>query len=442
MLILSIPGTGAAEFKKTKIAVLDFALQGEGFETKDMGAIVAEWFITAFVKVGRFDVVERSLLNKIMEEQKLGMTGMVDESTATQLGKILGVRAIISGSVLKLHNILEINARIIDVESASIRAAESVRSAQVDNLHDLVNQMSEIIIKNFPLQGYIVNKTDDRVTIDLGSSAGVKNGMEFITYREGKVIKHPKTGEVLDVETIETGRLTITRVRDKIAEAKITSEESPGAIEYGQMVSSVVKPQKVQSTIPQPSEPKGSRLYVTTVPENAQIRILNIVPPYQPGMMLDMGQYHVEISAPGYEKTDQWISIQSPGDKYITVTLKQAASTAAEAPEPGPGLSPEFRRIIAMLTSDNMKQKIRAAREVIRNHRTETVFLDVAKEELLKGYRVNNNTKDYVDAMSWLCNVLGESGDNSYKEILNQVYRGAAHNKLKKYALANYRKLR
>ena len=160
LLCVMWPARAQATFKKTKIAVLDFTLQGQGFETEDMGAIVAEWFITALVKAGRFDVVERGMIHKILEEQKLAMSGVVDDTTATQIGKLLGVEAIISGSVLKLQSVLEINARIIDVETASIKAAENVKSTAAIRLQDLVVQMSDQIIKNFPLQGYIVCRSE------------------------------------------------------------------------------------------------------------------------------------------------------------------------------------------------------------------------------------------------------------------------------------------
>ena len=236
-----VPTSAAADYQKTKIAVLDFDLKGEGFETEDMGAIVAEWFITALVKEGRFDVIERSLLNKILEEQKLGISGVVDEETATQLGKLLGVKVIISGSVLRVQHILEINARIIDVETAAIIAAENVRSATAERLQDLVIQMSIKIIKHFPLEGYVVSRepNEPMVAIDLGKYAGVKTGMEFIVFKEGKVIKHPKTGEVLDVQQLNVGRLVVVNVRDKIAEAEIMEEKSPGAILFGHRVKSL-----------------------------------------------------------------------------------------------------------------------------------------------------------------------------------------------------------
>jgi len=80
-LLMVSPSAAVADFERTKIAVLDFTIQGKGYETEDMGQIVAEWLITAFVKEGRFDVIERRLLEKILGEQKLGATGMLDQGS-------------------------------------------------------------------------------------------------------------------------------------------------------------------------------------------------------------------------------------------------------------------------------------------------------------------------------------------------------------------------
>ena len=227
-----------AEFQKTKIAVLDFELIGDKLETADMGAILSEWFITSIVKSGRFDVVERAMLQKILSEQKLSATGIIDETSASQLGKILGVKVIISGSVLRIRDTVEINSRVIDVESGSIIAAENIRGNASTDLYGLVVELTAKIMRNFPLTGYVVKRNKDSVIIDLGLVSGLSPGTEFIVYQEGEVIKHPKTGEVLDVEQIIVGRLEITKVSQNVAEGKILSEEPPG-IQYGHMVKSV-----------------------------------------------------------------------------------------------------------------------------------------------------------------------------------------------------------
>jgi TolB-like protein len=370
-----IPASAAADYEKTKIAVLDFDLKGEGFETGDMGAIVAEWFITALVKEGRFDVIERSLLNKILEEQKLGISGVVDEETATQLGKLLGVKVIISGSVLRIQHILEINARIIDVETAAIIAAENVRSATAERLQDLVVQMSVKIIKHFPLEGYVVSRepNETMIVIDLGKYAGVKTGMEFIVFKEGKVIKHPRTGEVLDVQRLNVGKVVVVNVRDKIAEAEIMEEKSPGAILFGHRVKSVG-----------PLIPVAKQIEPQPIPES---------------------------------------------------------STQAAKPRRRRG-SKSVEEIAEMIRSPNLRYKTKGAQYIVKYYPTDPGLLEVAETELLKGYMKKTRDRHYIEAMAWLCNALGRSGQVQYKETLREVSKRAGHRKIRSYAKKNYRLLK
>lgn len=230
--------TASADFQRTKIAVLDFEIIGEKLDTVGMGAILSEWFITSIVQSGRFDVVERAMLQKIITEQKLSTTGLIDSSSASELGKILGVEVIISGSMLRIRDTIEINSRVISVQNGSIIAAESIRGAASGDYHNLVERLTKKIMRNFPLTGYIVKKDDKTALIDLGLGSGLTSGTDFIVFREGEIIKHPKTGEVLDVEQIITGRLSITKVNRKFAIGKIITEEGDG-IQYGQLVKSV-----------------------------------------------------------------------------------------------------------------------------------------------------------------------------------------------------------
>jgi len=446
LLLLAVtvltPCRAEAEFKKTKIAVLDFQLQGETFDNPDMGTIVAEWFITAMVREGRFDVVERRLLEKVLNEQKLAMTGIVDASSASQIGKVLGVKVVITGSVMKLHNIIEINARIIDVENGSIITAENVRALSSTNLQDLVIQMSGKIMKSFPLEGYVVNRSGDAVTLDLGLRTGVKSGMQFLVYKEGQVIKHPKTGEVLDVERIHTGTVTITNVMQKICTASIDEETSPGAINYGQMVKSLID-----------NTPKETRLYVNTLPEDAKIRVLNISPPYERGMILPPGPYHIEVSAPGYKAVRQWLTLEANEEKSVLINLANpgeplpapglATVHSASPPpslrqpagtRPSAGLTAKQAKYIKMLESSNARENRDAAKMIEREHLSDPVVLDVVEQKLLRDYQRSGSDHSLVDTMSWYCKALGASGQTKYRSTLARVARDAPHRKLRGYA--------
>jgi TolB-like protein len=252
-VVVSLGSSVRAEYKKTKVAVIDFQLHGAGYETADMGKIVAEWLITALVRDGRFEVIERRLLEKILTEQQLGLSGILDESSASKLGQMLGAKVVISGSVMSLQGQIEVNARIIDVQTGSVIAAENVKSRSTEGLEDMVFQMAQAIIKDFPLEGYVVRRSGRDVIIDLGKTSGIRPGMRFLVFKEGEVIKHPKTGEVLDVLLKETGRVEVVHVMDKTADAVVISESGAVPIDYGQMVKSATlgEPSQPQSPLPQ-----------------------------------------------------------------------------------------------------------------------------------------------------------------------------------------------
>jgi TolB-like protein len=226
-----------ADFKKIKVAVLDFQTEGN-FDDKDVGKIVAEWLTTGLVEAGRFEIVERRLLKKIINEQKIGASGLVDRDSTARLGRVLGVQTVVSGTVIKLDNSVEINARLLNVETGTILAAEKIRSQRATDLSGMVSQITDKIILAFPLQGYVVQREGEKVIVDIGRQTGTRNGFRFIVFKEGKVIKHPKTGEVLDIETIDLGEIEVQEVKERTSTARIISEAVTGSITSGTMVRS------------------------------------------------------------------------------------------------------------------------------------------------------------------------------------------------------------
>lgn len=383
-------GTAMADYEKIKIAVLPFHLQGENFETEDMGKIVAEWLITAFVKEGRFDVVERSLLGKILEEQQMVEAGLVSQETASEIGRLLGVKVIISGSVMKLRDVLEVNARIIDVSTASIVTAENVQSRNVHALHPLVIEMADKIIKNFPLEGYIANRDGKDVVIDLGEIAGVKPGMKFIAYKEGEVVRHPKTDEILYVKQNETGTIKVISVQQKISVGIILDEINEGAIEYGDQVKSV----------------SGMPLATT-----------------QPVPLPQVTEEPVATSPPPPERESGEVKI------IMASSSKKFSYKAKDS-----GLSDEVQSYLIMLKGSDSKQVRYAAKKLYKTYPYEPVLLEEVNRVLLQGYNSNNEDKNHVDAMAWLCKLLANSKDIRYKPTVQEVINNTQSPKIKKHA--------
>lgn len=379
-----------ADYQKNKIAVLPFSLQGENFETEDMGMIVAEWLTTAFVKDGRFEVVERRLLGQIIEEQQMVEAGLVSQETASEIGRLLGVKVIISGSVMKLRNIIEVNARIIDVTSASIVTAENVRSSKVTNLQTLVIQMADKIIKNFPLEGYIANREGMNVVIDLGDIAGVKPGMRFMAYTEGDAVRHPKTDEILYVKKNKTGIIRITGVQSKISEGIIVEEISPNAIEYGDFVKSVN--------------------FIENLPSESDINA--------PASVQKKGsEYQAAVVVPA-KKQEKYVP------KKKTVSARSKISS----------FSPEIQGYLDKLKGSDSKQSRWAAKKLYKTHPYSPELLKEVNWVLLQGYNSRLQDKHYADAMAWLCKLLANSKDPQYKPTLQEVINNTESPKIKKHA--------
>lgn len=87
------------------------------------GWSIAERITTQLVRGGRVKAVERGLLRQIMEEHYLGKTGIIDQAALRQVGKILSVDAVVTGTFVSRGRKLAANIRLVHVESGLILAA-------------------------------------------------------------------------------------------------------------------------------------------------------------------------------------------------------------------------------------------------------------------------------------------------------------------------------
>lgn len=105
--------------------------------------------LSSLAKSGRYRVIEREKLAALIEEQELGATGMIDANSATELGKILGVDAVVLTSVSRvqfkkslLFGIiawvrkkrveLDMESRIVSVKTGEVLATTSLTEIAFD----------------------------------------------------------------------------------------------------------------------------------------------------------------------------------------------------------------------------------------------------------------------------------------------------------------------
>ncbi len=86
------------QIKKVAFVFSDTPTPGMPFMPGGLTDIMADNLSLEMMKLG-FESIERQRLKKVLEEQGLQMSGAVDADNAVKAGKIIGVQAIITGSV-------------------------------------------------------------------------------------------------------------------------------------------------------------------------------------------------------------------------------------------------------------------------------------------------------------------------------------------------------
>ena len=70
----------------------------------DVGKGIVDLLVTGLVKDGSYSVIERKALDKILAEQNFSNSDRADPASAAKIGKLLGVDAIVEGSITEFGN--------------------------------------------------------------------------------------------------------------------------------------------------------------------------------------------------------------------------------------------------------------------------------------------------------------------------------------------------
>ena len=106
------------------VAVLDFSglMMGDGTAAVPIGKTIASMLVTEFSGREGMQVIERAQLFEMLREQDLALSGRVDESSAIEIGKLLGAQYILTGQATDIVGNLRIDIRAVDVETSEIVA--------------------------------------------------------------------------------------------------------------------------------------------------------------------------------------------------------------------------------------------------------------------------------------------------------------------------------
>lgn len=253
---------------KPLVAVMDFDNKSQ-YGGWRVGRGASDMLATELVKSKVFRVVERDKIDTILKEQDFSNSARVDASTATQIGKVLGVKYIVTGAVTeygqsrsggggggvrvgKTGYFSAVDIRILDGTTGEIVFADSgegekssvnvrvmgfgggekfnekhATEAMRGAIKDLIGKLKGAEFKAAPAKPagpiMVADVDGNNIMLNQGSNAGLEVGQTLDISREDRVIKDPSTGKVLTVRYKTVGKIKITNVEGGFSEGTIVS---------------------------------------------------------------------------------------------------------------------------------------------------------------------------------------------------------------------------
>ena len=251
--------------RKKRIAIMDFdyatvhAGVSEIFgQDIDIGKGVADLLVTNLVKDGSYSIIERKALDKILAEQNFSNSDRANPASAAKIGKLLGVDAILVGSITQFGNetknlglgggggnwhgigagsfghknskaIVGLSARIVDIDTGEILAVaegkgESSRSSTSmlgggGNWHDFGGGGVNFGSSDFQatIIGEAVKLATDQLTVDVVAG---KDKLQTRTIVVQGLVAAVDGGQVI----LNVGAKAGVKVGDELTVERVTKE--------------------------------------------------------------------------------------------------------------------------------------------------------------------------------------------------------------------------
>ncbi len=176
---------------------------------------------------GRIQVVERILIEKLLEELNLGSSDLADPNTALKLGKVLAAKIIGTGSLYHLPAGTILSLRLIDTETSALPKVINRQfdpSVSLDTeLNHLNREIVTALIQKYPLRGFVVQASQNRIIINLGSKQGVSKDTKFEVLKEQEPIKYK--GKLLRSAPKTVAQLEVVQIEPDLCYARVLNQE-------------------------------------------------------------------------------------------------------------------------------------------------------------------------------------------------------------------------
>jgi len=156
---------------KLVVAIID--LEGRGISALEAQTLT-DRMRSELVSTGAVTIVERGQMAEILDEQGFQQTGCVSSECAVEVGKLLGVSQMATGSIGKIGTSYTIDVRMFAVlDGAIVRSVNSTYSGPIDGLITEIEMISWKLIGLTPPPGRFPALDQQAATQSVAQATGV-----------------------------------------------------------------------------------------------------------------------------------------------------------------------------------------------------------------------------------------------------------------------------
>lgn len=204
------------------IAILPFTARSAS--VKEQGSQIADILLVGLETDGRFTLVSRDELDKILGELQISASGLVSKDAQNKIGQLTGAKILITGSVFKSGTKTYIIAKLIGVETSQVvGCGTSGTSSGTELIEELTPKViTTLIDKSKKLLPQPLRQ--DNLIADLKKQIGDVSGVKVYVKVKEEVINaiDPALQTELQTILVQTG-FTLTEEKNK-ADYSITGE--------------------------------------------------------------------------------------------------------------------------------------------------------------------------------------------------------------------------
>jgi hypothetical protein len=178
-------------------------------------------FLRTLSESGKYTLVDRARLEKILKEKSLLASGIVDSDKGAELGRLLAAEKLIQLKIAKQSaSLYTVSGRVLDVSTGRIEFTpeESTKNFPPATLS---KNLATQLLNRYPLTGRILGVTEGTHVLSLGARHGLVPSSRCFVARK-KTIKD-EAGNVLFENLARIGVLEITEATEVGAIGKIRS---------------------------------------------------------------------------------------------------------------------------------------------------------------------------------------------------------------------------